>query len=134
MKKIAAALAASTATVTSTAAMACGPTCHSAFESAECVALYGMFGAIFWVPLAAVTVVALYFLRRRFASRRGLVLAMMGAAPYSLLATLVMLDVALPFLERFFFAGSAMVLVSLIGGLGALNAGWVAGCERLGRG
>ena len=132
MKKSAAAVAFALMTFTSAVAFAC-PHCRSAFESPDCLAIIGMFSSVFWVPLALLTVFAFFLLRKRFASRRGLILSMIGAFPFSALAVLSVIDFIAPVLETALDKQS-LIMASAAGCLTAINAGYVAGCYLLGRG
>lgn len=132
MKKSAALLSFALITLTSAVALACPTACSSSFVSADCFAFTAVFTSILWVPIALLTVLALFFLRKRFARRRGLVMSMLGAFPFSGLALIGVLEFIVPVLEHAFHKDS-LEMASAAGCLMALNAGYVAACYLLGR-
>lgn len=131
MKKSAAAVTFAMMTFTSAVAFAC-PHCRSAFESPDCLAIIGVMSSVFWLPLSLLTVLAFFLLRKRFATRRGLILSMFGAFPFSALAVLSVIDFIAPLLETALDKQS-LVMASAAGCLTAINAGYVAVCYLLGR-
>jgi hypothetical protein len=127
MKKTAAAFAFSLLTLASTTAFAC-PTA-SPMATALVV---GAFTSVFWVPLALLTSLVLFFLRERFGTRRSLVLSMLGSLPFSAASVIGMLFLADQLLQPA-LRQDALIIASAAGCVTALNAGYVALCHHLSR-
>lgn len=132
MKKTATSIAFALATLTSAVAMAC-TTCQNAFETSSYLYIYSTFPIVFWGPLALATIGSLFFLRKRYASRRGVILSMIGSVPFSILTVLLMIEFVSPLFKRAFSHQYGLVAASIFGAATAVNAGYVAISYLLGR-
>ncbi|MGM0556692.1 MAG: hypothetical protein ACQEVA_09975 [Myxococcota bacterium] len=128
MKKPAAILAFSLLTMASATAFACPPS----GGPLETAAMIGMFTSVFWLPLAMLTSLVLFLLRKRFNSRRGLVFSMLGSLPFSAASVIGMLYLASELLQPA-MRDHTLIYASVIGCVTALNAGYVTLCHQLGR-
>lgn len=95
---------------------ACALMCSTSFGSWTFVHFDTAFGAIFWIPASLLTFIALWILHDNCEYKPALLASAAGIVPFSILATLFLLEAIQPVLDQL-FGGSGWVILSAFASL-----------------
>ncbi len=93
-------------------AWACALMCSTSFGTWTFVHYDTAFGAIFWIPAALLTFIALWVLRDNCECKPALLAASAGIVPFSILGTLFLLEVIQPVLDSLFHGSGQVILAA----------------------
>jgi hypothetical protein len=104
----------------------CSATVGANLQDQTLVHFNTAFGSIFWIPASLLTFVALWVLRHNCRCKPALLVGATGIVPYSIIATLFMLDNIEPALVNLFHGSPGIVLASFSGLLMVVQGIYVA--------